>query len=59
MAAVKRYTQFLEENRTFQSRWTEEYFVFSVKDAAFCYVCKKNFSVLKEYDITKRSLNHN
>jgi hypothetical protein len=51
MAAVKK-TKVFDENRTFQSAWTEYYFI-CIERAAFCVVCNETVCVLKVYSIER------
>jgi hypothetical protein len=43
-----------DEDLVFQSKWTEEYFFFCVKDVAVCLVFNGKISCFKEYNIKRR-----
>jgi hypothetical protein len=50
MAAVKK-RKVTDDNRVFQSKWTEEHFFVCVKDIAVFLVCNWKTSCFKEFNI--------
>jgi hypothetical protein len=52
MAAAKK-RKVTDENRVFQSKWTEDHFFVCVKQVAVCLVCNGKISCFKEYNIKR------
>ena len=42
-----------DENREFQTKWTEDYFFIYLKNSAICMVCSEKIAVLKVYNIRR------
>lgn len=41
------------EGRVFREKWERDYFFVEVKSIPTCLICKKNVSVLKEYNLKR------
>jgi len=53
MAAVSKKRRVEEENRTFQEKWTQEYFVIEQDGKPLCLICKQKIAVVKEYNLKR------
>lgn len=53
MASEKKRRKVGDECRTFNDKWTLDYFFASVKGAAVCLICNESVAVLKEYNIKR------
>ena len=42
-----------QENRTFQSRWEEEYLFVEIKGKPMCLVCLETIAVMKDFNLCR------